>query len=107
MSSFAPSALPPHGASLRASRGSASPIWDRFRNATLIGLLRHSKRFFGRCGTLSVMSLMRRKGLGRDRTGDALQVGSDSRDCKALGREKALDLLLLPGPDLDHEMTGG
>jgi hypothetical protein len=23
------------------------PIWDRFRDPTLIGLLRHSKRFFG------------------------------------------------------------
>lgn len=27
--------------------GSASPIWDRFREQTLVGILRHSKRFFG------------------------------------------------------------
>jgi len=41
--------------------GSAAPIWDRFRGPTLVGLLRHSKRFFGPLGRSSG-------------TGDAIQA---------------------------------
>jgi len=47
---FAPSALPASRSHAPGLCGNAAPIWDRLRRPTLVGLLRHSKWFFGPLG---------------------------------------------------------
>ena len=53
ITSFALSALPPHGASLRAFEAVRHQLGIDSVELTLIGLLRHSKRFFGLLDTRS------------------------------------------------------
>ena len=87
--------------------GSASPIWDRFRRPTLVGLLRHSKRFFGplgRSGNAAIATIRRRAATARampDRSCRTAPIASPS------AANKTLDVALLPGPDLDHQMAAG
>jgi hypothetical protein len=73
---------------------------------TLMGLLRHSKRFFGRFqGMNPVKSLI--WALRRDGPLDTREVVPSGRDFMSGSDEKAFYIRLLAGADFDHQMTSG